>query len=388
MTSLYPCPDIKILSNTAVCHYFAKEWMQLGYNVKIIFTYNVYPKYYYPVLKVLKNYLVNKLGIAIQYQYIGGRKDYIYEGVNVSLLPIHKPRPGGGFKSKAINDVLDVIKDICKEENFVPNIVLAHFTHPGLELATVLKEEYKIPCAVSLHGPEPYSEYDKSLFAKCDYVGFRSYPTRWTFEKNYGPKPFFMCPSGVPEKYVAQKRTNFDPSNLSIVYVGTLIERKHPCAIVEAVSNLSSLRTAFVTYIGEGNQKKAIIKSSERNGIKDRIKFTGRIPRDTVVHYLDESDIFVMISEKETFGLVYLEAMARGCIVIASRNEGMDGIIKDGENGFLCNAGDSVELANILKRIASLPSDMLLAISEAGRQTSLSMTDKDVARQYINRFDL
>ena len=37
-----------------------------------------------------------------------------------------------------------------------------------------------------------------------------------------------------------------------------------------------------------------------------------------------------MISELETFGLVYIEAMAAGCITIASRNEGFDGIIKDG----------------------------------------------------------
>ena len=42
-----------------------------------------------------------------------------------------------------------------------------------------------------------------------------------------------------------------------------------------------------------------------------------------------------MISQGEAFGLVYLEAMARGCITIASRGEGFDGIIKDGINGFL-----------------------------------------------------
>ena len=38
--------------------------------------------------------------------------------------------------------------------------------------------------------------------------------------------------------------------------------------------------------------------------------------------------------QREAYGLVYLEAMARGCITIASRDEGFDGVIKDGINGF------------------------------------------------------
>ena len=50
----------------------------------------------------------------------------------------------------------------------------------------------------------------------------------------------------------------------------------------------------------------------------------------------------------KTFGLVYLEAMARGCITVASRDEGFDGIIQDGVNGFLCKSGDETELVQYL----------------------------------------
>ncbi len=49
----------------------------------------------------------------------------------------------------------------------------------------------------------------------------------------------------------------------------------------------------------------------------------------------------VMNSRNEAFGLVYFEAMARGCIIITSRKEGFDGIIQDGVNGFLFKASDS-----------------------------------------------
>lgn len=91
-----------------------------------------------------------------------------------------------------------------------------------------------------------------------------------------------------------------------------------------------------------------------------------------------------MISKAEIFGLVYLEAMAKGCIVIASRNEGIDGIIKDGVNGFLCKAGNVDELSSIISKIKSMSQDELCAISKSAVETAREMTDYKVAERYIN----
>lgn len=91
-----------------------------------------------------------------------------------------------------------------------------------------------------------------------------------------------------------------------------------------------------------------------------------------------------MISEEETFGLVYLEAMSMGCITIASRNEGMEGIIEDGVNGFLCKAGDEKELAVIIDRINQMSNDELHTISQNASQTAMRLTDENVAADYIN----
>ena len=98
---------------------------------------------------------------------------------------------------------------------------------------------------------------------------------------------------------------------------------------------------------------------------------------------MDRSDVFIMISKAETFGLVYLEAMARGCITIASRNEGMDGIIVDGENGFLCDAGDSNELGSIIAKLKRMDSNTLQKISKNAIITAAKMTDNKMAEKYI-----
>ena len=49
---------------------------------------------------------------------------------------------------------------------------------------------------------------------------------------------------------------------------------------------------------------------------------------------MEESDVFAMVSSPETFGLVYIEAMAKGCVTIGSKGEGIDGVIVNNENGF------------------------------------------------------
>ncbi len=90
-----------------------------------------------------------------------------------------------------------------------------------------------------------------------------------------------------------------------------------------------------------------------------------------------------MISRGEAYGLAYLEAMARGCIVVASRNEGFDGIIKDGVNGYLCNAGDRHELAKVIIRIKQLSNAEKQNISRKAIETAKWLTDHNAAKIYI-----
>lgn len=81
-----------------------------------------------------------------------------------------------------------------------------------------------------------------------------------------------------------------------------------------------------------------------------------------------------MISAAEVFGLVYLEAMS---------NEGMQGIIEDGVNGFLCEAGNKEELCSIIRRINNLSAEERRQISNNAIATAKSLSDYNVAKSYI-----
>jgi glycosyltransferase involved in cell wall biosynthesis len=91
-----------------------------------------------------------------------------------------------------------------------------------------------------------------------------------------------------------------------------------------------------------------------------------------------------MISEGEAFGLVYLEAMSRGCITIASKNEGMDGIIKDGINGFLCESGNQFDLENKLRFISCLSTKEIKVIKINAIHTAQEYTNEKAALKYLN----
>lgn len=107
-----------------------------------------------------------------------------------------------------------------------------------------------------------------------------------------------------------------------------------------------------------------------------------------VVEHLKNSAVFIMISRKETFGLVYLEAMATGCITVAARGEGFDGIIEDGVNGFLCEAGNVAELTEIIiRKIKTMPPKNLQKISRKAIETAIELTEEKAAKRYLEAIE-
>ena len=387
LSTLYPSDDVKFLNNTNVCHYFAKAWKKLGYNVRVIFLYNSFPFYFYPLLKVVNKVLADKRGIAILDKYLPDEHDYIMDEVSITRIPVKKSRPGGSYKTENIKKVCFRINEILQNEQFFPDLIVSHFLHPSLEVINGLKSFYNVTTAVSLHGKERvYSVETAQKLDSIDYIGYRSHPIGRCFENLYGSKPHFYCFSGVPYEFILEKPKAFKNGIHNFIFVGSLIERKHPTCLIPAISQSMKSEEFSIVYVGDGAQKKEIERLAHKNGCEDKLRFTGRINRDDVTKELDKADIFIMLSTDETFGLVYLEAMARGCIVIASSDEGMDGIIEHGVNGFLCKAGDSEALADIIYTIKSLSVDQLINISESGLQTAKRMNDEKMAEEYINFF--
>ena len=101
---------------------------------------------------------------------------------------------------------------------------------------------------------------------------------------------------------------------------------------------------------GGGKAKQKAIEWAEKYGLQSSVKFLGVLDRKQVVEQMQQCDCFVLPSRYETFGVVYIEAMACGKPVIAVKNGGPDDFIKD-FNGVLIEPEQTEGLLTAMKKM-------------------------------------
>ncbi len=392
LSTIYPAPDLKY--GTPVIQYFAKEWVKLGYKVKVVHHQVVYSTIFYLLAKLFRDKIASLTGAIVYTSKEKGDKTYIMDGVEVHRNPIFKRIPQGKFAKRIIRKQIEKIIKQNSDSVFVPDIIIGHFSNPQLEIVAALKSEYSARTCIVMHDngdsiKRIYKNRYHELMSKIDIWGFRSLQVKMEFENNFGEqKQNFYCYSGIPENYIVKTNNRkFEGNLLKFLYIGLLIKRKNPTTLINAIHSVYGQKSFKISYIGRGAEALNIRDLTKSLKLEDRVILEGFIPRDQILKKIDESDCMILISKGEAFGLVYLESMARGCITIGSRNEGIDGIIKHGINGFLCEAGNEKELAQIIRQINQLTPDERKQISDNAIATAKGLTDYKVALKYINALD-
>jgi glycosyltransferase involved in cell wall biosynthesis len=134
--------------------------------------------------------------------------------------------------------------------------------------------------------------------------------------------------------------------------------------------------------------KGKIVQKITELQLQDCVVMLGKLSRDEVQNKLIATDVFVMVSEPEAFGLVYVEAMSKGCIAIGTKGQGIDGVIKHGENGFLSQARSVEALKEILFEINYMSYEDKIRVSNKAIETASSLTDSIVALDYLNKITI
>lgn len=139
---------------------------------------------------------------------------------------------------------------------------------------------------------------------------------------------------------------------LIIISVAELHERKGLKYLIKAVSEVKEKYPNIkLVIVGEGSERKNLENLIEDLKLENHVILLGR--RKEIPKLLKSSNIFVLPSRREAFGLVNLEAMITPLPVIASKVGGIPEIIKDGETGILVKPEDEKELAQALERLIS-----------------------------------
>ena len=390
LTPGYKADDTGI-NASPVINFFAKDWVRLGYDVRVIHLHAKFPALMRWVAKMNKRRFESKFSVTICTKDVKERR-YLDEIVPVYRIPMIKFIPHGKFLSQTIKSTSLKIINYCKEQGFTPDVIISHWVNPCIDIMLELMKEFMVPLVDVLHSngeelAKLYGVRAREIVEKIDIWGYRCKAIKENFETVYGIRPKWVFSySGIPDSYISDDTPyrKYEFKN-RFIYVGNLRARKNPVSVIEAISKCYSNKDIFsLTYVGVGAGEATVKCIAAKLGFSsEQLRMPGFVARDQVRKMMQESYVFVLISRNEVYGLVYLEAMSVGCITIASKREGFDGIIESGVNGFLCEAGNAEELSLIIEKIRNMSPEERQIISNNAMDTAKRMTDSKVAKDYI-----
>jgi glycosyltransferase involved in cell wall biosynthesis len=161
-----------------------------------------------------------------------------------------------------------------------------------------------------------------------------------------------VIPHGIPIPPATSARQS--DGFLRLLYVGRLELRKGIHVLLDALPEvLDAVPEAEVVIVGKdfptapgGRTWREHALASLSAAHQRRVCFLGYVDGETVERLYDGCDLFLAPSLYESFGLVYLEAMARSCAVVGSRTAAIPEVVAEGETGLLVPPGDAKALAD------------------------------------------
>lgn len=194
-----------------------------------------------------------------------------------------------------------------------------------------------------------------------------------------------IIPNGVDEFWLKNTfhRSSISTERVGIIYVGEYSKNKNLEILIQVVKILiQNLKlNATLTLIGEyGDNVDNIISIS--SGFP-WVKSYAKMCKEEILLQLRSNNIFVMPSFKETFGLVYIEALSQGLPILYTKGEGVDGYFDEGEVGYGINPKSAWDIA--LRVMDVLKTDYV-SMSNRCTQASYKFNWDLISDNYLNLY--
>lgn len=174
-----------------------------------------------------------------------------------------------------------------------------------------------------------------------------------------------IVPNAVPPGVVSPDEPR-PHRPLRFLFVGQLIDRKGVPELLEAFSRLPE---GELCIAGDGPLKPLVMRATENA----RVTYAGHVDRDGLQQLYARSDVLVLPSRYEVWGLVINEALEHGLAVVATDEVGaVDDLVTEGENGYVTPAGDADRLGDALARVSAWGTDEW----ERATRTSLALASR------------
>jgi teichuronic acid biosynthesis glycosyltransferase TuaC len=238
------------------------------------------------------------------------------------------------------------------ESRFPFDLIHAHMGQPDGYAAMRLGQEHGRPLVVTLQAADVDFTAKRSVlclwalqrvFATADKVISPSPRLSQAFYDLFGKVPTTIAYAIDPlEVYSDQSGLRRRYGNRRILLSASrLLPTKGIDLNLQALKRLvPDHHDVLYLVIGDGPERTLLQRLTHDLALTDHVKFLGQLPHRQVMEYMSICEVFTLPSWRETFGLVYLEAMAHGKPVVACRGQGVDGIVTHGDTGLLAEPRD------------------------------------------------
>lgn len=288
------------------------------------------------------------------------------------------------------------------------DLIHTHFAYPSGYVGAKLGQLLRKPVVLTVHGSDVHqrtrADYPYRLMRKRTLVALaaadsiiavsRALKARivqlgWASDKvTVIPGGFVTERFGVLDEEAARRQLGFREEGPFVLFVGNLVRIKGVDVLLEATAELRrEVADVRLIVVGDGPLGTELKATASQLALDDSVFWAGRIPNEDLSQYMGASDVFVLPSLEEGFGIVCLEALACGRPVVASRVGGIPEIVKDGESGILVEPGHPGALAQAIGKALQMNWDTALLAGHA-QQYSWEHVAPRIYEQYERALEL
>ncbi len=256
--------------------------------------------------------------------------------------------------------------ELCEKNKY--KFIITQFAVPSGLLGVKLSKKYNIKQILSLQGGDIYDPTKKNsphnkwylrkvvkrVLNNSDVVTAHSSNTRKNTIKYYHPdkriKIISIPYEPVKFRKISREKLGLQENNIYLVGVGRLVKRKGFHFLIKSLARLSN-KKVYAIIIGEGPEKQNLKELAKRLKVSKQIHFIGFVSEEKKFQYLSNSDIYVLSSVHEGFGIVLQEAMQVGLPIIATNNGGQVDLVENNKNGFLIKFDDKNAMRKSIEKL-------------------------------------
>ncbi len=166
---------------------------------------------------------------------------------------------------------------------------------------------------------------------------------------------FEVIPNGINDFWFDNTTSSIAKNKKKdFIYVGDINNNKNIDLLIKSFVRISSKsKIGKLKLVGFRNLTKYEQTIKDKYASFSEIEFYDRKTKEEIKEIYSKSDIFIMISKKETFGLVYIEALSQGLPIIYSKGQGVDGYFDDIQVGEKVDFNDTDSICNAMLKIAN-----------------------------------